>query len=268
MKTLIAFTALLFGISANAMAYDAFKAARYDRPGYAFPNELSPEGLPAAIPCIVNDGYNGKRGIECRWLSMPRYLYWFDQTTQQQVRSWNKLTGNCTRGVCRAGGDQVGSYPSEVEVLEISVWYYVGESSDGRTVAYLTNTGPGFDGKKVSYSEAGQLMHQFWLNAGMSDADIAYEMDFRYQGGMKQFLSDTQSTSSSAQKASISGDIKEAWCNPRMDDDCSINGQKVPVAELGKYLPALDPSEVEASGGTCEYPICYDADYKPVGIRR
>ena len=62
-------------------------------------------------------------------------------------------------------------------------------------------------------------------------------------------------------------DIKEAWCNPRMDDDCSINGKPVPKADLGKYLPVVDPAEVESQDGTCEYPICYDKDYKPVGIR-
>lgn len=267
MKTLITFITLLLVISTNAMAFDAFKAARYDRPGYAFPDELSPQGLPAAIPCTIKDSYDGRRSLECHWLSMPRYLYWFDQATQQQARSWNQLKGACTRGVCRAGGQQVGNYPDEIAGLTISVWYYVGVSSDGRPVAYLTNTGPGFDGEQVSYAEAGQLMHQYWLNAGMSDADIAYEMDFRYQGGMKQFLSDTQVTNSSDQKAAISGEVKEAWCNPQMDDDCSINGKKVLKADLGKYLPEVVPAFIEGHGGTCDYPICYTEDGKPIGIR-
>lgn len=61
--------------------------------------------------------------------------------------------------------------------------------------------------------------------------------------------------------------VFEASCAPQMDDECTINNKKVPRAQLGNYLPVVNEDEVELAGGVCEYPICYGADYKPVGIR-
>lgn len=60
-------------------------------------------------------------------------------------------------------------------------------------------------------------------------------------------------------------DVKTAWCNPRMDDDCYINGKKVPIAKLGKYLPAVSESNVDQLGGGCETILCFDKDDKPLG---
>lgn len=60
---------------------------------------------------------------------------------------------------------------------------------------------------------------------------------------------------------------REAHCEPQMDDACTINDQKVPKEQLGKYLPTLDVDTVEAMGGYCEYPICYGVNDNPIGIR-
>jgi hypothetical protein len=62
--------------------------------------------------------------------------------------------------------------------------------------------------------------------------------------------------------------VKEAHCEPQMDDACTVNDQKVPKAQLDKYLPALDADTVSAAGGYCEYPICYSADDQPIGMRK
>ncbi len=61
--------------------------------------------------------------------------------------------------------------------------------------------------------------------------------------------------------------VKEAHCEPQMDDACTVNDKKVPKAQLGKYLPKLDADSVEAAGGYCEYPVCYDVNDNPIGIR-
>jgi hypothetical protein len=60
-------------------------------------------------------------------------------------------------------------------------------------------------------------------------------------------------------------DVKSAWCNPRADDDCYINGKKVPIAQLGKYLPSVTESNVDQLGGGCETILCFDKDDKPLG---
>jgi hypothetical protein len=51
-----------------------------------------------------------------------------------------------------------------------------------------------------------------------------------------------------------------------MDDECYINNNRVPVAELGKWLPAYSQSNVDQLGGYCETYICYDQEDKPLGI--
>ncbi|MFL3919642.1 hypothetical protein LER23_33705, partial [Pseudomonas aeruginosa] len=60
-------------------------------------------------------------------------------------------------------------------------------------------------------------------------------------------------------------EINSAWCNPRMDDDCYINEKKVPVAELGKWLPAVSQSNIDQIGGYCETILCFDKDDQPAG---
>lgn len=61
-------------------------------------------------------------------------------------------------------------------------------------------------------------------------------------------------------------EVKQAWCNPRVDDECTINGKKVPKAELKQYMPAVYELEAHNTGGHCEHPFCYDKNDKPVGI--
>lgn len=51
-----------------------------------------------------------------------------------------------------------------------------------------------------------------------------------------------------------------------MDDECYINNNRVPVAELGKWLPAYSQSNIDQLGGYCETQICYDQEDKPLGI--
>lgn len=72
-----------------------------------------------------------------------------------------------------------------------------------------------------------------------------------------------QSSATSAQ--SEWPDVKSAWCNPRMDDDCYINNKKVPVAELGKWLPTISESNVDQLGGYCETILCFDSNDQPLG---
>ena len=39
------------------------------------------------------------------------------------------------------------------------------------------------------------------------------------------------------------------------------------MSDLSKYLPTVKADDVENAGGYCEYPICYDLNDKPIGIR-
>lgn len=61
--------------------------------------------------------------------------------------------------------------------------------------------------------------------------------------------------------------VKEAHCEPQMDDACTVNDKKVPIADLPKYLPVVNADQVSAKGGYCEYPICYDVNDNPIGLR-
>lgn len=61
--------------------------------------------------------------------------------------------------------------------------------------------------------------------------------------------------------------VESARCSPQEDDNCYVNNQKIPRAELGKYLKTVNVEDVERSGGYCEYPVCYNAQDKPIGIR-
>lgn len=60
---------------------------------------------------------------------------------------------------------------------------------------------------------------------------------------------------------------KEAHCEPQLDDACMIDNKKVPKADLKKYLPVINADKVSSDGGYCEYPICYDVNDNPVGLR-
>jgi hypothetical protein len=164
------------------------------------------------------------------------------------------------------GNVQLGNWDRDT-AFTISLWYYIGESSDGKPVAYRNDGGPYVNGgKSVSYVEAGQMLWQFYKDAGVNQKIFNNTFKMRYDGGTEQFKLDQAKISGKASKPD-SGKVTEASCNPQMDDDCQINNKKVFKADLGQYLPVLKEEDVENAGGYCEYPICYDSKDKPIGIR-
>ncbi|BAT67280.1 hypothetical protein [Pseudomonas aeruginosa] len=95
-----------------------------------------------------------------------------------------------------------------------------------------------------------------------------------YIGGFEQYSADLNASQNQVAKGDAPGapsaqsewpEINSAWCNPRMDDDCYINEKKVPVAELGKWLPAVSQSNIDQIGGYCETILCFDKDDQPAG---
>ncbi|WP_262501962.1 hypothetical protein [Pseudomonas fragi] len=101
-------------------------------------------------------------------------------------------------------------------------------------------------------------------NASVKDSVAAYSLDANETSGSVD--SEPQVEKPPMIKPTKTIEVKAAWCNPRADDDCTINGKKVPKAELKQYLPTVYELEVLNAGGHCEYPICYDENDKPVGI--
>lgn len=253
--------AVVFQMSAMALQYDRG----------SFPDELSTDGLPEAIPCKMNKvAVGGGPDVDvllCTWMAMPRQITEWIPAEGRSVTYYNRIQGVCRNGTCRAKGKVFGNHPEDVTVL-LSLWYYIGQSTDGKPVAYLFGTGPAADMEAVSYVQAGKNLVEFYENSGI-DQELAAmnELELHYIGGSKQFQADLAGGQVAAQPANF-GEIKEAWCNPRLDDSCSINGNPVPKADLPKYLPLLDPAVVEGNGGTCEYPICYDSNYKPIGVSK
>ena len=154
--------------------------------------------------------------------------------------------------------------------FSLSLYYYIYESEDGYPVAYRMDGGPNKKGKGVTYAQARTTLQEFLLDHGISetntkDAIAAYNLDAN--------ATSSQSTDDAPQvenkpltTPTKTIPIKEAWCNPRADDECTINGNKVPKSELKQYLPEIYELEVLNAGGYCEHPICYDKDDIPVGI--
>jgi hypothetical protein len=253
--------AAVFQMSAMALQYDRG----------SFPDELSMEGLPEAIPCKMNKvAVTGGPDVDvllCTWMAMPRQITEWIPDEGRHVTYFNRRQAVCRKGVCRVKGKEVGTHPEDVTLL-LSLWYYIGQSTDGKPVAYRFGAGPNAGMNAVSYVQAGQMLVEFYENSGIDhELAIMNELELHYIGGSKQFQADLAGGQPAAQVASF-GEIKEAWCNPRLDDSCSINGNPVPKADLPKYLPLLDPSVVESNGGSCEYPICYDSNYKPIGVSK
>lgn len=253
---------------ASVLAMPAM-ALQYDRG--SFPDELSMEGLPEAIPCKMNKvAVTGGPDVDvllCTWMTMRRQITEWIPEEGRYVTFSNRIQGVCRKGVCRAKGREIGTHPEDVTLL-LSRWYYIGQSSDGKPVAYRFGTGPNAGMEPVSYVQAGQMLVEFYENAGIDhEVLIMNELNSHYIGGSEQFKIDLAGGQSVSHPASF-GEIKEAWCNPRMDDECSINGNSVPKADLPKYLPLLDPNAVSAQGGLCELPFCYDRNYKPIGLNK
>lgn len=221
------------------------------------PTETSLEDLPYAIPCAKAKTYSGYEFLRCTWFSVPRNIVSYDENSQQNISYSNHLRGACVNGKCRVrGGNGIYGFLDNVPDFSLSVNYYLHLSDDGLPIAYRMDVGPQHDEKEVSYEEARSMLNEALLEYGIGQESIK---DY-----MSVYNFDAPAP---APAPTITTDVKEAWCNPRADDECTVNGKKVPKASLKQYLPEVYELEVLNAGGYCEYPICYDKNDKPVGIR-
>lgn len=258
MKRIFSILLLAFCAQANA------EISAYQGTAAFFPDEKSTHNLPEAIPCVTRPAATGQSMLFCTWLTSTRYVDIWDAQRQQSVRITNKVNGMCQRGNCRIQGAEVGHWKENIP-FQLSIWYRIGSSTDGKPVAYRTDAT-----RQVSYVEAGSLLMQFYLDAGVPDNELVSTFDKRYIGGWvawNQEKNGTASTTTNTPAAPQSEwpEVKTAWCNPQADDDCYINNKKVPVAELGKWLPDISESNADQLGGHCETILCFDKDDQPMG---
>ena len=258
MKRTLSILLLTFCAGANA-------AVDYTWTSLAFPDETSTSVLPEAIPCITKTAPDGKPLLRCTWMEMSRDVLIWDAQRQQDVRYRNQVSGTCLRGKCRTSNAIVGEWNQDGFFL-LSIWYRIGISTDGKPVAYRIDTS-----RQVSYAEAGALLYQFYLDIGVPDNHLVPTFDGRYEGGYAAWQAQKGGAQATASQPSGTSDqsewpeVKSAWCNPRMDDECYINNQRVPVADLGKWLPAVAESNIDQIGGYCETILCFDKDNQPAG---
>ncbi|TKJ79969.1 hypothetical protein PspCFBP13509_10995 [Pseudomonas sp. CFBP13509] len=259
MKRILSILLLAFCANANAVI------DHYAWNNIAYPDETSTNGLPEAIPCINKKAFNGQPLIKCTWLENAREVLIWNAQRQQDVRYVNQVSGTCLRGKCRTNATIVGDWNQDV-FFTLSIWYRIGVSTDGKPVAYRVDTS-----HQVSYAKAGSLLHQFYLDIGVPDNQLLPTFDGRYEGGYAAWQAQKGRAQASTQQSLATSaqlewpDVKSAWCNPRMDDDCYINEKKVPIADLGKWLPAVAESNIDQIGGFCETILCFDKDNQPVG---
>lgn len=259
MKRILSILLLAFCANANAVI------DHYAWKNIAYPDETSTNGLPEAIPCINKKAFNGQPLIKCTWLENAREVLIWNAQRQQDVRYVNQVSGTCLRGKCRTNATIVGDWNQDV-FFTLSIWYRIGVSIDGKPVAYRVDTA-----RQVSYTEAGSILYQFYLDIGVPDDQLVATFDGRYEGGYAAWQAQKGSAQASAQQSPATPaqsewpDVKNAWCNPRMDDDCYINEKKVPIDDLGKWLPAVAESNIDQIGGYCEIILCFDKDDQPVG---
>ena len=243
--------------------------------GYMYPpmlpNEQTMNDLPYAIPCAEAKNQYGAKFYRCTWYSIPRNITQWNAQQQRNVTFSNHVSGKCVRGTCRAsnGSGIYGMYGQDLS-FSLSIYYYIYESEDGYPIAYRMDGGPNKKGKEVTYSQARATLQDFLLDHSISKTSV--------KDSISAYSLDSNATSSSSvedapivekmlmTKPTKTIEIKEAWCNPRADDECTINDKKVPKADLKQYLPAVYELEVLNAGGHCEYPICYDKNDKPIGI--
>lgn len=230
-----------------------------------FPDETSTGGLPEAFPCNIHKFYTGANGLFCTWLANARHVDIFDQQQGKVLRYINHVNGACNRGICRTKQGPVGEWKDNMQ-FSLSIWYYIGSSTDGKPVAYRIDRGPKTGNKAVSYAEAGTMLHEYYLDSGLPDSYVKKSFNQTYQGGMAQWENDKSNVQEAANTQSEWPDVKSAWCNPRADDDCYINEKKVPIADLGKWLPPVSQSQVDQLGGYCETYICFDTKDQPLGV--
>jgi hypothetical protein len=258
---------LLFMFCTAALAGESMDQRDWSR--VIYPDETSTEGLPEVIPCRSDD-FQGKAFIVCTWLSSDRQVVVWDAQRQQNVRYWNKVRGRCIRGTCRISGGEVGEFGQDVE-FTLAIWYRIGTSTDGKPVAYRLDTN-----RQVSYVEAGSTLIKFYLDSGIPDNKLASVFDVRYDGGYAAWQAQKGEVRAKTQQSTSAPsrfqwpEVKSAWCNPRMDDDCYINEEPVAIEDLGKWLPAIHPeeiAEVEQEGGYCETILCFSSADKPLGFK-
>lgn len=166
----------------------------------SFPDETSPQGLPEAIPCSVLRAhqFNVQGNLACIWLMSARNITEWSAEQGRNLNYPNRYQAVCRKGTCRAQGTVVGHHPKDENVI-LSIWYYMGQSSDGKPVAYLKGFGPGFDGEAVSYAEAGQMLVEFYENSGIDNQKaIQFELSRHYEGGWEQFQADLNGGNASA----------------------------------------------------------------------
>ncbi len=196
----------------------------------------------------------------------------WDAQQQRNITFSNQISGACKHGTCRAsnGSGVYGMYGQDLS-FTLSIYYYIYESEDGYPIAYRMDGGPHKKGKEVTYSQARTTLQEFLLDHGIShataaDAIAAYRLDANTDFTSSDDVS-PQLDEKPMSKPTKHVEVKDAWCNPRADDDCTVNGRKVEKAKLQDYLPKVYELEILNAGGYCEYPICYDKNDKPVGIR-
>jgi len=260
---MIRFLAIVFVVLTGLSAIADAKADPYMMTGATFPDETSEQGLPYAIPCVRKTMFNGTEGIKCTWMYYSRNITVWDSREDRYVEWANQIVGRCINGTCREAQHYVGSWNENVPYV-LSLWYYIGESTDGKPVAYRVDGGPLKGGKPVSYVEAGGYLWSFYTDHGMAESQYPVVFDRVYEGGIQQFRADALAMEEPKPAKQVK--VLRAWCNPRLDDDCYINDNKVPVAQLSDYLPKVTQEEVDSAGGYCEYPVCYDAGDNPIGI--
>lgn len=266
-KSVILKTASLisFALSVNAQAEVDY--------GYMYPpmlpNEQSMNDLPYAIPCAEAKNQFGAKFYRCTWYALPRNITQWNAQQQRNVTFSNHISGKCVRGTCRAsnGSGIYGMYGQDLR-FSLSIYYYIYESEDGYPIAYRMDGGPNKKGKEVTYAQARTTLQDFFLDHGISktsakDAIAAYSLDTTSDSSVDEV---PQVEKTPMTKPTKIIEVKEAWCNPRADDECTINGKKVAKSELKQYLPAVYELEVLNAGGYCEHPICYDKNDKPIGI--
>ena len=243
--------------------------------GYMYPpmvpNEQTLNDLPYAIPCAEAKNQYGAKFYRCTWFTLPRNITQWNAQQQRNVTFSNQLSGKCLRGTCRVsnGSGIYGMYDQDLS-FSLSIYYYIYESEDGYPIAYRMDGGPNKKGKGVTYAQARTTLRDFLLDHGISQTNVkdtmaAYQLDANTSHGQPVDAA-PQVQNKPMTKPTKRIEIKEAWCNPQADDDCTINGKKVAKAALKQYLPAVYELEVLNAGGYCEYPICYDKNDKPVGI--
>ncbi|EZO28627.1 hypothetical protein AJ60_05690 [Pseudomonas aeruginosa 3573] len=244
--------------------------------GYLYPtmlpNEKSMNDLPYAIPCAEAKNQYGAKFYRCTWYTLPRNITMWNAQQQRDITFSNQISGACKRGTCRAsnGSGVYGMYGQDLS-FTLSIYYYIYESEDGYPIAYRMDGGPHKKGKEVTYSQARTILQEFLLDHGISPATVADAIAaYRLDANTK--LTSSVEASPLLDEKPMSKppehvEVKDAWCNPRADDDCTVNGRKVEKAKLQDYLPEVYELEILNAGGYCEHPICYDKNDKPVGIR-